>query len=45
MPDWLDITLLGLATVAGLVAIVAINRAQRREGKYDATDDDDQGLR
>lgn len=45
MPDWLAITLLVLAAVAAIVAIFVINRAQREEGPYDASDDDDQGLR
>jgi len=37
--------LLWLVAVAAIVAIVVINRAQRREGEYDASDDNDQGLR
>jgi len=45
MPDWLAIPLLGLAAVAAIVAIFVINLAQREEGPYDATDDDDRGLR
>lgn len=45
MSEWLAWALLWLVAVAAIWAIVAINRAQREEGPYDASDDDDQGLR
>lgn len=42
---WLAWALLWLVAVAAIWAIVAINQAQRREGEYDASDDNDRGMR
>jgi len=45
MSAWLACTLLWLVAIAAIWAIVAINRAQKRRGKYDASDDNDRGMR